>query len=458
MRPGVWLAVAASFAVASGVAVADDADLIPQGVLAPTAAPPVAAPGAKVFVEDAITASAIDHDVVVPAPPALGVAWQNRASVDGNVQWKPFSTLALTLSDRLNVYVQDQQAVLSRGTVRNDFREGYLTWQPHTDVYLEAGRINVRNGVGLGFNPTDFFKTRTLVGQSSLDPSVIRQNRLGALMVRGQAIWGSASATLAFAPKVAAPSAIAGDSLGLDPQLSATNAANRWLATFSFEVLDLSPQLLGYLEHGRSKVGINLSRALGDAIVAYGEWAGGPEQNLAARAFAFGAQTGTFPAGAPPPFPINTARAFRNDVNAGLSWTIATKVTLNVEYHYHEAGFGRGAWSDWFDLPAAAPPGLAAERWYLRGYASDQQEPVTRHEAFVRADWPRAFVPDLELSAFTFVDLLDGSALSQAAASYYLSNQWTASWFVSTNLGSTRSERGSFPDRVSAIAQLTWYL
>ena len=65
---------------------------------------------------------------------------------------------------------------------------------------------------------------------------------------------------------------------------------------------------------------------------------------------------------------------------------------------------------------------------------------------------------ELELSAFAFVDLLDGSALGQAAASYYLSSRWTASVYLSASLGPARSEHGSSPERASSILQLTLYL
>jgi len=67
-------------------------------------------------------------------------------------------------------------------------------------------------------------------------------------------------------------------------------------------------------------------------------------------------------------------------------------------------------------------------------------------------------VNDLELTAFAFVDLRDGSVLTQGSANYYLSHRWTASVYVSSNLGAPRSERGSFPQRLSSIAQLTLYL
>ena len=159
----------------------------------------------------------------MPYPPALAVSWQDRTSVDATLAVETNQVPFLHVSDRANLYVQDRQAFISRDTIRNDFREGYVTWEPHTSMYLEAGRINVRNGAALGFNPTDFFKTRALVGQASLDPSVIRQNRLGTLMVRGQAIWSGGSASVAFAPKVMSPSPVVeSDPLGVDPHVAAT--------------------------------------------------------------------------------------------------------------------------------------------------------------------------------------------------------------------------------------------
>jgi len=443
----------------------DDADLIPQDVL-DTKLPP-AAPGAprqtlrsKVFAEDAFSAWSPSVAVPVPYPSSLA-AWQNRTSLDASLQWKARPWLTLTLGDRLNVFEQDGQSFASTDTVRNDLREVSATIEPIAGTYLEAGRINVRNGSALGFNPTDFFKTRTLVGQSSLDPSVIRQNRLGTLMLRAQTLlsWGSAS--VAYAPKVAEPSPVTeSNPVGVDLHFDATNAAHRVLTALNLELFDLSPQLLGYFELHRSKLGANVTRSIGDAVVAYAEWAGGPEQNLIVRASAFGKQTGTLPAATLVLPPAGTGVSFRNDVATGLSWTVATAFTINVEYHFHQSGFTRSEWRNWFDLgsaPGARPP-LTGALWFVRGYANDQQEPVSQHQMFIRVDWPRAFTPHLELSGFAFVSLLDGSVLSQLSASYYLSDAWTASAFVSGNFGDGRTERGSFPERGNLILQLTRYL
>ncbi len=65
----------------------------------------------------------------------------------------------------------------------NDFREGYLSWEALDRTYLDAGRINLKSGVAVGFNPTDFFKTRAVVEPLSVDPTVLREDRLGTVMV-----------------------------------------------------------------------------------------------------------------------------------------------------------------------------------------------------------------------------------------------------------------------------------
>src|SRR5262249_41962946 len=153
--------------------------------------------------------------------------------------------------------------------------------------------------------PTDFFRPRTLIGQASLDPSVLSRNRLGTFMVRAQTIWDGGSASLSYAPKLGDAPALPGDAGGLDPRVDATNAAHRALAEAGFAGGDLSAQALLSREGGRSKVGVALTSPFGRSVIGYLEWAGGPEKSLVARALAYGARPGTLPAGAPPPIPAD---------------------------------------------------------------------------------------------------------------------------------------------------------
>lgn len=445
-----------------------DLDLIPNTVIgggkaapAPseTAGVPAAPAHGKFYLENAVT-GASPRNLLVPLPPPALPNWQNRTSLDALGRWPVADRLSVSFSDRFNLIEESDFDIISRQTLRNDFREGYLTWEPITRTYLEAGRINLRNGVALGFNPTDFFKTRTGVSQASLDPSVIREDRLGTVMARGEAIWDKASATLAFAPRLTSPTPIAEPSrLGLDPLIDHTNSANRFLASASYDIADLSPQALIYRESNQTKFGLNLSHPLGESIIAYGEWAGGKQRNLIADAIAYGKETAVLPKSAPILPPTDPAAHFRSDLALGASWTPRPKLTVNAEYHFHEAGFTARDWRNWFAIGGAntrAAP-VASELWYVRGFANAQQEPVTRQEAFLRADWTDAFVTDLELTAIAFVDLYDGSTLTQLTAKYYLSDRWTIGGYLGGNLGGKRSEHGSFPQAATATLQLDRY-
>src|SRR5208282_535012 len=186
--------------------------------------PPAPRAHGKYYAEDALTLSSARDGLVVPLPTPAPSDWENRTSLDAADQWTVRRGLTATLSDRFNVTEENGVDVPSRQLIRNDFREGYVTWEPLARTYLEAGRVNLRDGIALGFNPTDFFKTRTLLDQASLDPSVVREDRLGTLMLRGQSIWSGGSVSVAFAPKLYAPTPITlGVPYGLGPKFDHTN-------------------------------------------------------------------------------------------------------------------------------------------------------------------------------------------------------------------------------------------
>jgi hypothetical protein len=460
MRAAAGALVAALAWTATVPARADDVDLIPQIVREAPAAPAPPARAARIFLEDALTTWS-PRDPAVPVPGGTGVDARNRTSVDLRGRWRLDERLELTVSDRASAIEQNDFTFPSSRTWRNDWREGYLTWEPRPRAYLEAGRINLRNGVALGFNPTDFFKTRSLVDQSSQDPSALRENRLGSFMLRGQRIWDGGSASLAWAPKLYSPTPVETGlpAAGLRAGLDRTNGASRVLASASFEAWDLAPQLLVYGESGVTRLGLNLSRSVGKSVVLYGEWAGGRYPNLITRALAYGRETGTLPANAPPVLPTETGDAFQNDLALGLSWTGSAKLTINAEYLYHQAGMTREDWRRWFETGKSNVFSLpvTGALWYIRAYAADQQEPATREQLFLRAAWSDAFVPHLALSAFALVNVYDRSSLVQLGASYDLSDRWTFGAYLGANLGRADSERGSLPQAHNAVLQALYY-
>jgi hypothetical protein len=437
-----------------------DLDLIPGTLGATSTGAPhggLSRWSGRAYLENALTGWA-NRGLSVP-PPAGSPTWQNRTSLDLNTRWQPVDTVRLTLSDRLNVLAGDTIDFPSGENLRNDFREGYLSWELLPRTFLELGRINLKNGIALGYNPTDYFKTRATVSIASIDPSALRENRLGSLMIKGQRIFDGGAVTVAFSPQVASPSALsAAKGASFSPLFSRTNSDPRFLASLDWHIADLSPQALVFIERGGLRFGLNLSRLIGSRTVLYGEWSGGREANLAHRAVAFGEDTGSLPEGTALLLPqTEGGKRFQNDLAVGASWTSSFRLTLNLEYHFHQAGLGNGDFSDWLEL-GRTDARLASEFWFIRQYAADQQEPLMQQQIFLRFDWQDLIPSKLNAGGIFFISPRDGSVLAQVSAQYFISRCWTVGIYLGGTFGGTDTIYGSLPWSTSGVLQLVRYL
>jgi hypothetical protein len=416
--------------------------------------------GQNIYLENALTAVSLRDDVPVAAQPSYD--WQERLLLDVRDAWEIGQTTRLVFSDRLNFRAESDLSFPEHENVVNDLREAYIEWRLPDQRYLALGRINLKSGIALGYNPTDYFKTRTVSEPLSADPTVLREDRLGTAMLRLQQIWRGGSLTLAFAPRLRQQSPIYSNTglSSFDPMLGRTNSDNRFLLKSTVDLSpDLSPEVLVYHDGHGTRLGLNLSMTLGQSVVAYLEESVGRRRDLIAEALDFGRATGALPAGAPDEPPPSPGSSRKNELAIGASYTTASRVTWNVEYHLNQAGFTSQDWNRWFAIGGnpAAPPAFPSELWYIRGHALDQQQQNTEQAAFVRADWTDAFGLNLELSGFVNVDLRDGSGQAQAEAEYYLSNAWTAGILAAGDFGSPRSDFGSLPASYSVLLSVRRY-
>ncbi len=443
----------------------NDLDLIPEAARGEAPPPPATSATSdgsqRIYLENAAILDS-RRAVLVPFPPPAQPDWEERLFLDARKDWHIAPGLSATYSGRLNLRAEDNLPIPTHENVRNDFREAYASWNPSPQLFLDAGRINLKSGVAAGYNPTDFFKTRAVVEPLTSDPQVLREDRLGTAMLFGQRIFEGGAVTAAFAPKLEDKSRIYTNATlpSFRPMLDRTNAEDRLLLKGSYDLAeDVSPELLYYREGSASRFGANLTRSIGQQTVAYVEWAGGRESSLIDRALAFGRATGTIPGVAPSPIPDNTRASFASTLAAGASYTTEQKITFNLEYHYSETAFSPQDWRNWFKTGAAntgrAP--VTAALWFIRSYALDQQEPISRHTAFLRADWSDAFVPHLELTGLVSTDLQDGSSLAQVSANYDLSSAWTVGALAAATLGTKRSDNGSLPQAASLLLKLVRY-
>jgi hypothetical protein len=411
-----------------------------------------------IYAQGDLTFDAARHSLVVPLPVPASASSEARLFLDTRITDTISQAVSVTYSGRFNLRTENSSDFPAREVVRNDLREAYLTWQSAPDVFIEIGRINLKNGVAEGFNPTDYFKTRAVVEADSADPTVLREDRLGTAMVLAEAIGPKGSLSFALAPKLSSnsPPYLDTNLPRFDPMLDRTNANTRALVKASFQLFsDVSPELLAYYEAGHARLGLNVTKGLGQATILYLEWSGGRRASLADDAYQDGIANHVLPM--PPAIPVTGAQSFANDVALGGGYTTKIGIHIDLEYDYHQAGFSSADWRHFFDAGKGADVATLNALWFTRSYANDQQEPIARNSIFLSADWSHAFVRDLNLAAFADTDLRDGSSAGQFSADYFVTPAWTIGGLVDFYYGKARSNFGSVPQESSILLKMSRY-
>ena len=323
----------------------------------------------------------------------------------------------VVLSNRLDAG-SDKQG--RSGPAINMLREAYASWQASENHMLDFGRINARNGVATGYNPTDYFRAGALRSVSSIDPASLKKNRLGSVMLRGQTLWDGGSMTALYSPKLESQP----NGAPFHPDLGATNATHRWLLSLGTRLSEnLSPQWMLFGEsHQAPQVGINLTHLLNDATVLHAEWSGGRSTSLRSQAL-----------------DSRSDEAFRNRLSAGLTYTTESKLSYTLEYQYNGAGMRA---SEWDAFRSGSP--LDYRRY--RNWVQHAQELVTREALFFYGTWRDAMVNSLDLTAMVRYNVADHSRMAWLEARYHwdkadLAVQWQI------NSGSALSEFGASPQR-----------
>lgn len=414
MRPAntFMLALLALLAPLAGTVWADGLD---DAALALPGSAPQTAGNARVwqlFVEGAAARSHMRAPSLIEDDRAAG-----RLSVDLQVDATLAPGVRAMLADRLDIGWQHRLA--QRKSI-NTLKEAYLSLQQRDDVIVDLGYINQYSGVAVGYNPTDFFRKGSLRSPVSVDPTMIRKNRQGSAMLRGQMLWEGASLTALYSPALNDPA----DTPAFPSDRGATNQRDRSLLIFSKRISDdLQPQWLLYTSQGASpRFGMNLTKLVNDATVAYVEWSGGRSPLLLAQALG-----------------QNGDEAFRNRLASGLTYTTSNKLSLTLEYQYNGAGLESAQWNA---LPKVSMPA------YLRYRQSVQsmQEMPTRHQTFIYAGWQDMLVRHLDLAAMVRRNTDDHSRLTWVELRY----RWTRDEIAlqwQGNSGQLFSDYGASPLR-----------
>lgn len=351
-----------------------------------------------------------------------------RSVLDFRKEWRLGDGWRFTLSDRVE-WIADSAG---GSNVRNALREGFVTLKAGDALFADLGRLNLRSGVGTGFNPTDWLREGAAVPQTTQNPASLRENRLGTFMMRFQAIenWGAlhvaAIPHLAPRPDETSPYGFAWGRTNDDRALHVR------LAPRVSESVSLD--LLSYAREGRRpQWGLNLTSVLNDALIVYAELATGQRVGLNAPGVAAPLQS-------------------HQRLAAGLSWTAENGTTVTVERHLATDALNRDDWAAW----RLAPDGPTARSLgRLRAQRNDLQEPLVRDAWFVRAAVTGlSQQADVDLAAFARINPYDHSYLWQIDCSWHVRARTSIYASVGGFAGASNSEFGANPTRTLLSVRL----
>ena len=396
-------------AAAAAPALADDADAAALLLADQTTMTVEKSSNWRVYVETAVRAS---------RQQGSGAALHGtRLSLDARFDKTFAPGWRAVFADRLDLNRMD--GVSGKRDI-NTLKEAYVSWQARPDRIADLGRINVRNGVAFGYNPTDYLRAGALRSVVSPDPASLRENRLGSAMLRGQALWTGGSLAALYSPKLADQTSDA----VFSPDFGATNRRELWQLALSERLSEaLNPQWLLSGGDGQSpQLGLNVTALPNDATVVYFEWSGGRAPSLAAQAL-------MRPGDA----------VFRSRLSTGLTYTTANNISLTAEYQYNGAALDEAGWN-------ALRRGPLAAYGQYRGFVANLQDPATRDQVFLYALWQDALVKHLDVTAMVRYDATDHSRLQWLEARYH----WTRvdlALQTQLNTGQPGSNYGALPER-----------
>lgn len=310
-------------------------------------------------------------------------------------------------------------------------REAYLGWQDDdAAAVLEAGRINLRDSPGYAYNPTDFFRDNALRTYATVDPASLRDNRMGSVMLRAQHLLPGGSLAAVYSPEL--DDSPSDSSFSLD--LGSTNARDRGQLSWGHRLSEkVNAELLLYKEAGSSvRFGASFSALVSDAVVVYAEGTHSSEPDLLSRALML-------------PAPSQSG----NRLNAGLSYTTTTRLSLTAEYQYNGFALDRTGWET---LQVAGPDAQGA--YYSQALAL--QDNAGQQTIFLHAVQRDLAIKNLDLTALLKLNRTDNSRMFWLDLRYRL-QKFDISLRVQRNVGDEGSEFGIVPISTSAGAVVTAY-
>lgn len=246
----------------------------------------------------------------------------------------------LRLAKQAQNYLYDVRLVADEDTQSINIKELYYKGSFAEVSFYELGRINIKEGIARGYNPTDYFKgTHSLT--LSNDPKERKENRLGALLFSETLFLHKFTIKGIYAPKISvAKHTLLSDTKYVGLHLDDSNYHDRASLYVDYSGFkDVSASAIVHLNEDDLNFGLNLS-------FIYDSWILYLENSLKY------AKNDINKFDLQPNIKKHFAKekSYIDEATIGVNYTSASNIVTTVEYIVNSGGLDSDDWDAWFAL------------------------------------------------------------------------------------------------------------
>ncbi len=342
-------------------------------------------------------------------------------------------------------YFYDFRVIADKDSQSFNVKELYYQGEFAKISFYEVGRINIKEGVARGYNPTDYFKGTTSLTLSN-DTKERKDNRLGALLFSEILFLDTFTLKGIYSPKISlSKNTFLSNAKHIGLHLDETNYHDRaslYIDYSGFENIT-SSVILHYNEDDLN-FGINLS-------YVYSSWIFYVENSLKKAQNDITKNINSISVHPMIEKRFIQEKSYIDEVSVGFNYTSESNIITTVEYIFNSAGLDSGDWKDWFAL-GRQNPSIGGTLSALRGKSAEDESIMSQDSLFI---FSRAsdIQTNLDASLLAWLNPYDGSTLSQVGVEYAYDDSLQTNFYLRNYQGSKESEYGGFPNNYEVLIE-----
>jgi hypothetical protein len=342
-----------------------------------------------------------------------------------------------------------------KSETKNYLQELFLTARIFDTLIIDAGRENIISGVAYGWNPTDYMLGASI--SANPDPRALREQRLGAYLVKASMFFDFGQITALYSPKIANIN---------------TNTSERQLYKISGRPFDnLTLELLFFngvasQNYGkkRNSLGSNIEFMLTDDLILHFEGSatkGSDVHNI---------EVTKFPGYYRYDFIERKDKIYAKTV-LGINYSLPDLHNVILEFFYNGEGYSRKEWDNYYSMleysvqrynsnAYKVPSGSGFNPYYLYlniANSMTQISRMSRYYLFIMLSKQNIFINNLEYRLFSSINLYDKSSLLNLNAEYSFLNYFKTGVIYSYYFGKEKSEFGLSHELYSIMGYISAY-